>query len=51
MAPEARLVARSGGWLLFESTLALAPITSDEPPLGIEDSVGDRLKSMARLAR
>jgi hypothetical protein len=30
LAPEARLVGRSGGWLLFESTLALDPVASPE---------------------
>jgi hypothetical protein len=48
MAPEARLVAKSGGWLLFESTLSLVPITSDEPPVGNEETVGDRLRAAAR---
>ncbi len=48
MAPEARLVDTSGGWLLFESLLPLASITSDEPPLGDEESVGARLKKLAR---
>ena len=34
MTPEARLVANSGEWLLFESTLDVVPITSAEPARG-----------------
>jgi hypothetical protein len=48
MAPEARLVATSGGWLLFESTLPLSPLLSDEPAVGTEESVGQRLRAMTR---
>jgi hypothetical protein len=48
MAPEARLVATSGGWLLFESTLPLAPLLSEEPPASTDESVGDRLRAMSR---
>jgi hypothetical protein len=50
MAPEARLVARSGAWFLFESTLALAPITATEPVVDGSESVGDRLAALARKA-
>ena len=31
-APEARFVADSGEWLLFESTLPTIPLTAPEPP-------------------
>jgi hypothetical protein len=43
LAPEARLVATSGGWLLFESTLPLSSLLSDEPVTTTGESVGDRL--------
>jgi hypothetical protein len=43
LAPEARLVARSGGWLLFESTLPVAPVTSAEPAFDGAESVAARL--------
>jgi len=48
LVPEARLVARSGGWLLFESTLAVESLVSVEPTPGREESVRERLDALAR---
>jgi hypothetical protein len=49
LAPEARFVARGGGWVLYESTLDVEPLTAPEreAPKGAE-SVGDRLAKMAK---
>jgi hypothetical protein len=44
LEPEARFVARSGGWILYESTLPVEPITAPDlavPPAS--ESIGDRL--------
>jgi hypothetical protein len=47
LAPEARLIGRSGGWLLFESTLSVVPLTApDELP--VDPDHADTLR--ARLA-
>lgn len=45
LRPEARLVARAGRWVLFESNLAVVPITApDEPLRGEAEPLWDRLK-------
>ena len=45
LTPEARLVGRSGAWMLFESTVTVEPVVSSyEPP-----SEGETLRQ--RLAR
>jgi hypothetical protein len=43
LAPEARIVARSGAWLLYESTLPLESLLSKEPPSSGSDSVRERM--------
>ena len=43
MEPEARLVGRSGPWLLFESLLTVAPITSGEDEPSDSETVRQRL--------
>lgn len=45
VAPEARLVARSGGWLLFESTLSLDSVLSPEPEGAASETVRSRLEA------
>ena len=48
MAPEGRLVARSGRWMLFESALALRPIDAREPvdPRPMPPSLAARIHAM-----
>jgi hypothetical protein len=48
LLPEARLLARSGGWLLFESTFAVESVLAPEPTSGGEQSVRARLEAIAR---
>jgi hypothetical protein len=48
LSPEARLVARSGGWLLFESTLTLVPLLSPEPAGPAAETLRARLASLSR---
>jgi hypothetical protein len=48
LSPEARLVARSGGWLLFESTLALEPLLAPEPARPAAETLRARLSSLSR---
>ncbi len=43
LAPEAVLRARSGGWLLFETTFAVEPLLSPEPPSEDAETVRARL--------
>jgi hypothetical protein len=47
MAPEGRLVAESGEWLLFESALPVVPLTSPDAPLPVPPppSLGDRFRA------
>ncbi len=47
LLPEARLIARSGGWLLFESTLPLESLLSAEPTSGGAESLRARLDAIA----
>jgi hypothetical protein len=47
LLPEARLVARSGGWLLFESTQLAETVLSVEPTPGREESLRARLDAIA----
>jgi hypothetical protein len=51
LVPEARLLARSGGWLLFESTLTLESLVSAEPSSDHEESVRTRLDALAQARR
>jgi hypothetical protein len=46
LAPEARPVARSGGWLLFESTLPQEGLMSREPTSHGEESLRARLEAL-----
>jgi hypothetical protein len=48
LLPEARLLARSGGWLLFESTFAVESVLAREPTSDGEQSVRARLEALAR---
>jgi hypothetical protein len=48
LSPEARLVARSGGWLLFESTLSLDPVLAPEPVRPAAETLRARLGSQSR---
>jgi len=48
LLPEARLIARSGGWLLFESTHAVESVLSSEPASSGEESVRGRLEALAQ---
>jgi hypothetical protein len=45
LAPEAHLVARSGWWLLFESTLPVESVLSPEPPSSGEATVRERMEN------
>lgn len=51
LAPEARLLARSGGWLLFESTHAVESVLGPEPTSDDEESVRARLEAIAQARR
>jgi hypothetical protein len=51
LLPEARLVTRSGGWLLFESTQLAETVLSAEPPSGREESLRARLDAIAQEHR
>jgi hypothetical protein len=48
LAPEARLVSRSGSWMLFESTLPLSSLLAPEPPLDHSESLAARLEAIER---
>jgi hypothetical protein len=48
LLPEARLLARSGGWRLFESTIAVESLLSMEPSPDNAESVRVRLDAFAR---
>ena len=51
LSPEAELVARSGGWLLYESTLPVGGLLSVEPISSGASSVRDRLEALATRTR
>ena len=46
LSPEARLVAKSGAWVLYESTIPLEPLLSIEPASGAEESLKRRLEEV-----
>ncbi|HEX8794294.1 MAG TPA: hypothetical protein VF765_25295 [Polyangiaceae bacterium] len=48
MAPEGKLAAQSGEWLLFESTLPVDPIESPDEPLPVppQESLRERLSAL-----
>jgi hypothetical protein len=52
LAPDARFVARSGGWVLYESTHPVDPIDSPEAPVPAgAETVVDRLLGKSRPLR
>jgi hypothetical protein len=51
LLPEARLIARSGAWLLFESTLPVESLLSVEPTSGGAESLRARLDAIAHARR
>jgi hypothetical protein len=46
LSPEATLVARSGGWMLFEATGPVLPLLSPEPPHVERESLLARLEAI-----